>query len=210
MILPFLVICMLILLFFIKTDEIEGWDKPVKIQNLLTLDECKKIIEIAEPKFTRSSTVGATGPTETRTSETAWIPKTEPIVLKVLKKACELTGKSIENCEDMQVVRYLPGEYYRPHHDSCCEDVDSCVKFAEKSGQRVGTLILYLNDDFDEGYTHFPNLDMYFREPPGSGIFFRPLDKTNTGCHPMALHGGFPPKNGTKYACNIWVRENNV
>ena len=162
---------------------------------------------MAEPNFARSTVVAQDAVDQSRTSDTAWLPKTDPLVRKIIHKAMELTGKPFDNCEDMQVVRYKPGTYYRAHHDSCCENNNSCMEFEDKGGQRVGTLLLYLNDDFTEGQTHFPDLDLKMTAPPGSAIFFRPLGAKDPRCHPKALHAGLPINSGTKYVCNIWVRE---
>lgn len=192
------------------SDTESTWEPPYIIDNVLTPEECKYIIEKAEPMFTRSSVVGVEGIDESRTSETAWIPRDDPIALKVLIKAMEATGKKLENCEELQVVKYAPGAYYRDHHDSCCEDSEACSTFEKNGGQRIGTLLVYLNSDFTDGETHFPNYgDLKLKATPGSGIFFKPLGNDDDKCHPGALHAGLPISSGTKYVCNAWVRENN-
>ena len=191
------------------TDESATWEDPITIQNIITPDECKYIIRQAEPRFARSTVVSNAPVDSTRTSDTAWVPREDPVVRKVLEKAMQLTGKPFENCEDLQVVRYRPGTYYRAHHDSCCDDTDSCKDFERQGGQRVGTLLLYLNDDFTDGHTQFPkfNNGLKIKADPGSAIFFRPLGTDDQRCHPKALHAGLPISPGTKYVCNIWVRE---
>lgn len=183
------------------------WDPPVEVGQLLTTEECKAIIDFAEPKFKRSTLVAADEIDDTRTSETAWLPRDHDLSRKILAKARELTGMPFENCEDVQVVRYNPGQYYKPHHDACCEDNEHCMNFENEGGQRVGTLLVYLNDDYEEGWTLFPNAQLKLKAPTGHGIFFRPLGRDDCRCHPNALHGGMPVKNGTKYLCNVWVRE---
>jgi len=216
-----IIICLLLILLFIilyeppvdpsitfprgYTEEEDQWEEPVVVENLLSIEECNKIIESSKDKFSQSQVIGPN--TGDRTSETAWIHKDDPIAKKILLKACEMTGKPIENCEDLQIVRYKPGTFYKYHHDSCCENNEGCKNFEKSGGQRVGTLILYLNDDFTDGHTEFPNLKRKYRSPPGSGLFFRPLDKDYKRCHRLALHGGMPPSSGTKYLCNAWVRE---
>jgi prolyl 4-hydroxylase len=184
------------------------WERPQMIHGILTPDECAYIINKAHDSFTRSTVVGVEGADESRTSETAWITKDDPVARKVLEKACALTGKPMEHTEDLQIVRYKPGTYYREHHDACCEDTEACSLFENKGGQRVGTLLVYLNDEFTDGETHFPALDLKMKAPPGSAIFFRPLG-TEDKCHPKALHAGLPISSGTKYVCNAWVRETN-
>lgn len=192
------------------TQASDPWEPPVVVDSVLTKEDCKYIIEKANSLFTRSSVVGVEGTDPSRTSETAWIPRDDPVAQKVFSKACELTGKPMGCCEDLQVVRYKPGTFYRAHHDSCCDDSDACKNFETRGGQRVGTLLVYLNDEFTDGETHFPDHgDVKMKAPPGSAIFFRPLATDAPQCHPKALHAGLPISSGTKYVCNAWVREGN-
>jgi prolyl 4-hydroxylase len=190
------------------TRASDPWDPPVVVDSVLTKEDCKYIIEKANSLFTRSSVVGVEGTDPSRTSETAWIPRDDPVAQKVFSKACELTGKPMGCCEDLQVVRYKPGTFYKAHHDSCCDDSDACKNFETRGGQRVGTLLVYLNDEFTDGETHFPDHgDLKIKAPPGSAIFFKPLATDTLQCHPKALHAGLPISSGTKYVCNAWVRE---
>jgi prolyl 4-hydroxylase len=204
-----------LLVLWIISDRSRGyeppestWDGPQMVHGILEPHECDYIIGKAESSFARSTVVGIDGPDESRTSETAWVSKDDPVARKILERVCELTGKSYENTEDLQVVRYKPGTYYRAHHDACCEETEACSLFENKGGQRVGTLLVYLNDDFTDGETHFPDFgDLKMKAPPGSAIFFKPLGSEDK-CHPKALHAGLPISSGTKYVCNAWVREN--
>lgn len=169
-----------------------------QVDGLLTPDDCQYIINSAN--FAPSTTLD--GNKAYRTSETAWIPKTDAVAQKVLLKACELSGTSLEQCEDLQVVRYNPGTYYKPHQDSCCDKNTYCDEFKKERGERLGTLLVYLNNDFTDGETEFPNIKQKFKPSPGSGIFWDPY-----GCPPEALHAGLPVSSGTKYVCNSWIRE---
>ena len=218
----FLIIIVLLVIYWCTDDVVEPtyrgfcdasepWEPPITVENIITPEECLHIIQLAMPRFSRSGIVGRAGPGDIRTSETAWIDEDyDPVVQKIIAKACELTGKTPDYCEKIQVVRYTPGTYYRPHHDSCCDPDPSCLDFEKVSGPRVGTLLIYLNSEFENGETEFPNLKAKFRSPPGTGVFFRPLNKSEKQCHPHALHGGMPPTNGTKYACNVWIRQNKT
>lgn len=190
------------------TNNESSWDPPEVINDIITPDECKHIIAQATPRFTRSSTVGSQND-PSRTSDTAWVSKNDPVARKIVQKACELSGKPIENCEDLQVVRYKPGTFYRAHHDSCCDDSQGCREFETQGGQRIGTLLVYLNSEFTDGETHFPDFnDLKLKANPGSAIFFRPMGRDECKCHPKAKHAGLPPSSGVKYVCNVWVREN--
>jgi prolyl 4-hydroxylase len=190
------------------TGASDPWQPPVVVDSVLTKDDCRYLMEKANSLFKPSSVVGVNGQDPSRTSETAWISKDDPVAKKVFAKACEMTGKPMGCCEDLQVVRYKPGTYYRAHHDSCCDGSDACQEFETKGGQRVGTMLVYLNDEFTDGETHFPDHGgVKMKTPPGSAIFFRPLANDTPKCHPKALHAGLPISSGTKYVCNAWVRE---
>ena len=190
------------------TDDQAPWEHPQIVSDVLTPEECTYLIEKATPLFSRSTVVGTSAPDASRTSQTAWIPKTDPVAQKVFTKALEFTGKTMDECEDLQVVRYEPGTYYREHHDSCCDGTQGCIDFEKEGGQRVATLLVYLNSDFTDGETHFPNLDLKLKADPGSAILFRPLGTEESKCHPKALHAGLPISSGVKYVCNAWIREN--
>ena len=186
----------------------DSWEPPVIVDSILTKDDCRYLMEKANSLFKPSGVVGVSGQDPSRTSETAWISKDDPVAKKVFAKACDLTGKHMGCCEDLQVVRYKPGTFYKAHHDSCCDGSDACQEFETKGGQRVGTLLVYLNDEFTDGETHFPDHgDVKMKAPPGSAIFFKPLANDAPKCHPKALHAGLPISSGTKYVCNAWVRE---
>ena len=209
-----LVILCAILIIIIRTRE-RGfthddapWEHPQIVSNVLTPEECQYIIDKATPLFSRSTVVGTSVPDSSRTSQTAWISKSDPVAQKVFAKALEFSGKTLDECEDLQVVKYEPGTYYMEHHDSCCDGSQGCIDFEKDGGQRVATLLVYLNSEFTDGETHFPNLDLKLKADPGSAILFRPLGSKEAKCHPKALHAGLPISSGVKYVCNAWIREN--
>ena len=77
-----------------------------------------------------------------RDSETAWLDFTDPVVMRVARRCASLTDRPIMNCEHLQVLRYKPGGHYRPHQDTFSDT---------KGNKRMYTVILALNDDYEEG-----------------------------------------------------------
>ena len=184
------------------------WIPPRIIPNFITPDERKHILKKAEPLYEESKTV--TGfDTQTRKSETAWIEREDPVVRGVIERACQLTQMPFQNVEKMQVVKYGVDGFYNAHYDASCDDKPESIEFEKNGGQRVLTVLCYLNEDFEGGATQFPNLNQDFKAPVDGALLFYSLQTPDRGnkCHPLSLHAGMPVTRGQKYICNIWIRE---
>ena len=106
--------------------------------------------------------------------------------------------------ELMGVLRYRPGEEYRPHHDYLPEDA---VDYSDvrRAGQRRATLLTPLNAAYEGGETLFPRLGLRFRLAAGDSLLF---ENTADG-EPIAdsLHAGAPVASGEKWMLTLWLRE---
>lgn len=187
-------------------DETDPYDRPYILQNFLTQDQCRAIINHSESKLIDSEVLGGKHK-NVRDSQQHWIPKSDPLAKPLFEKVSKMFNIPFENGEDLQVVRYRPGQFYKEHHDSCCDDNENCSDFIKKGGQRVLTVLIYLNNEFEEGNTYFKNLDLKLKAATGDAIVFYPLAKGTNKCHPYALHSGMPVTSGTKWIANLWFRE---
>lgn len=179
---------------------------PEEIHNFIDQHDREHIINTANPLFRESQLVSG-GTENVRKSETAWLPKTDPIVEKIIRKTCSMTNIPFEHAEKLQVVKYQPGGFYNAHYDASCDDRKECVEFEKNGGQRIVTLIIYLNDDYEGGHTEFPNLKKQYKLNKGDALLFYSLEKNGNLCHPLSLHSGTPVKSGEKYIANVWLRE---
>ena len=187
-------------------DIKEDYEEPQIFENFISNDEITYIIESSKPKFRESKLV--TGYSEkVRKSETAWLSKNDPVIASIIKRVCSITHIPFENAEKIQVVKYQPNGFYTRHYDASCDDKKECVEFEKNGGQRMVTMIIYLNDDFTGGTTEFPNLKTEFQPKKGNGLLFYSLQKNGNKCHPKSLHAGKPVKTGEKYIANVWLRE---
>jgi len=80
-------------------------------------------------------------------------PQRTPFTLYA--RLAQIAGVPFENCELMGILRYAPGQEYFPHHDYLPEDAADYSE-VKRSGQRIRTLLITLNDDYDGGETAFP------------------------------------------------------
>lgn len=191
---------LLIVLICIVVYMLPVYRKPQVFRQFITPEECAYIMETAQDKLSASTiSENRTVDKTVRDSKTAWLEKDDPIVKKVIERCIALTDRPITNCEKLQVLKYEPGGFYRPHHDACC------LKSCEEKNQRMFTFIIVLSDDFRGGETKFPTLKKSYKLNTGDVLFFDNLDNYGM-CTTQALHGGEPVLSGEKWICNLWVR----
>ena len=177
---------------------IPTYQKPRVIHDFISDEEIEHIKKEAESKF-YTSTVAENGTVDKnmRDSETAWLDLEDPVVHGVAQKCVSLTDRPIQNCEKLQVLRYRPGGFYKPHQDTFSDT---------KGNKRMYTVILALNDDYEGGETAFPNLRRKYKMNKGDALLFHTLDNYELMTS-KALHGGLPVKSGEKWICNLWVHK---
>ena len=190
---------MVILLFLIVLLAylLPTYPKPVVIENFLSENERIHIKQEAKSKL-QVSTVDKDRRVDEqiRKSETAWLSTEDPIVRSVVERCVSRTDRPIENCEQLQVLRYKEGGHYNPHQDV----------FYQDKNKRLYTFIIALNDEYEGGETAFPYLNEKYKLNAGDALFFHTLD--NYGLDTTdALHGGQPVKSGEKWVCNLWVHK---
>jgi prolyl 4-hydroxylase len=176
---------------------------------LLTSEECDGLVEQARGRLTRSETVdNSTGGSEVnsaRTSEGMFFQRGEsPLIQRVENRIAALLQWPVRWGEGLQVLRYGPGAEYRPHHDYFDPKHAGTATVLKRGGQRLGTLVMYLNDPVRGGGTTFPDITLEVAAIKGNAVFFsydRPHATTRT------LHGGAPVVEGEKWVATKWLRE---
>jgi Rps23 Pro-64 3,4-dihydroxylase Tpa1-like proline 4-hydroxylase len=136
---------MILLLFilFLVWYLIPTYQKPRVIPNFLSEEEINHIKKEAESKLSTSTiAANATVDKTMRDSETAWLDLEDPVVNRVATRCANLTDRPLKNCEKLQVLRYRPGGFYKPHQDTFSD--------TEKK-KRMYTIIIALNDDYEGG-----------------------------------------------------------
>ncbi len=183
--------------------------RVVVFGNLLTAAECEQLIELARPRLARSETViNATGGSEVnaaRTSDGMFFERGEHAVIQRLEaRIAALVNWPVDHGEGLQILRYRPGAEYRPHHDYFDPAHSGTPRILERGGQRVGTLVMYLNTPEAGGATTFPEVGLEVAPVRGNAVFF-----SYTRAHPSTktLHGGAPVLAGEKWVATKWLRE---
>jgi prolyl 4-hydroxylase len=183
--------------------------RVVVFGNLLTAAECEQLIGLARPRLARSETViNATGGSEVnaaRTSDGMFFERGEHAVIQRIEaRVAALVNWPVDHGEGLQILRYRPGAEYRPHHDYFDPAHSGTPRILERGGQRVGTLVMYLNTPEAGGATTFPEVGLEVAPVRGNAVFF-----SYNRAHPSTktLHGGAPVLAGEKWVATKWLRQ---
>ena len=183
--------------------------RVVLFGDLLSPDECDEMIALARARLARSETVqtdtGASEVNEARTSQGMFFERGEnPLVTRIEARMAALLGWPLENGEGIQVLRYGPGAEYKPHYDYFDPAHSGTPSILKRGGQRVASLVCYLNTPAQGGATVFPDAQLDVAPVRGNAVFFS-YDRA----HPVTrtLHGGAPVLEGEKWVATKWVRE---
>ena len=182
----------------------------MRIDKLLSADECRLLVACAQPGRRRPGAVDpVTGGARTmplRTgSETRFDPTDEDVALRVVQlRMARAARVELVQAEPLVVLHYAPGEEYRPHRDYLPPDaVDSD---RPQAGNRSRTICTYLNHVEGGGETVFPRADMSVTPVPGCAVVFDNLF-TDGRPDPDSLHAGMPVTGGEKWLATLWLRE---
>lgn len=183
--------------------------RVVLFGGLLSDAECDALVAEAQPRLARSETVvNTTGGSEVnaaRTSDGMFFQRGEsPLIQRIEQRIGALLRWPVPWGEGLQVLHYRPGAEYRPHHDYFDPKHGGTEAVLRRGGQRVGTLVIYLNTPAKGGATTFPDVALEVAAIKGNAVFFsydRPHPTTRT------LHGGAPVVDGEKWVATKWLRE---
>ena len=176
---------------------------------LLSAEECDALVDLSRPRLARSETVdNATGGSEVneaRTSRGMFFERGEvPLIARIEARIAALVNWPVDHGEGLQILHYGPGAEYRPHHDYFDPAQPGTPTILQRGGQRVGTLVMYLNTPERGGATVFPDVGLDVAPVKGNAVFFsydRPHAMTRT------LHGGAPVLEGEKWVATKWLRQ---
>ena len=183
--------------------------RVVVFGDLLSDDECAALVATAARRLTRSLTVETKTGGETlnvdRTSDGMFFERGEnELISRIEQRIAKVLRWPVEFGEGLQVLRYGPGAEYKPHYDYFDPSEPGTPSILQRGGQRVATLVMYLQEPEQGGATTFPDVGLEVAPKRGTGVFFsyeRPDPGTRT------LHGGAPVLAGQKWVATKWLRE---
>lgn len=184
-------------------EEVLSADPDIRIaRGFLGAEECVYVMRKAEPALRPSMIIDdvtrrpVLHPVRTSFSMN-FDHSTEDLVINAInRRIASLTGSDVSSGEPLHILRYTPGQEFRPHLDA----------MTGEANQREWTALTYLNEGYEGGATVFPDLGITARGETGDCLIFRVCNAA--GEADMRLkHAGEPVTAGVKWLASRWIRQ---
>ena len=147
-------------------------------------------------------------PEAVRSSSTCTLDHIWPQCASLTCKIEALTQRDWTHFEPIALTRYRRGERYTVHHDGLSLKRDrpglDAMQFFAQGGQRVATVLCYLNDVAEGGATAFPKLGIEVKPKRGRCLLFFP-GHLDGRMDEATLHEATPAVD-VKWVAQVWVR----
>ena len=183
--------------------EILSDDPRITIhRGLFSAAECRYLTLLGTPWLERAMVIDeATGAgviDAIRDADTSSFPPlAEDLVVQEIN-ACiaAASGTDKKWGEPLTILRYRPGQQYRPHHDA---------GGATHVAPREWTALIWLNDDYAGGETDFPDVGVRVKGAVGDLLLFHNVTDDGVPDQRM-MHAGLPVTSGVKWLASRWIR----
>lgn len=181
------------------------------LQGVLSPDECAEIVALGRGRL-RASTVmdphsGRDRTAEHRSSEGMFfLPGETPFVARIERRIAELMNCPLRNGEGLQLLHYHPGAGSAAHYDFLTPGSTANDASLARSGQRVSSLVIYLNDVERGGETVFPEIGLAVTPRQGHAVHFE-YTNSRGDVDLKSVHAAAPVQAGEKWVLTKWMRE---
>jgi prolyl 4-hydroxylase len=182
------------------------------LDGVLSSDECDELVNRSKEKLSPSTTVdketGEMKVIRNRTScGTFFHLEEDDFIARLDKRLAEIANWPLDHAEGLQILNYRLGGEYRPHFDFFPPKDLGSAAHTSHGGQRVATIIIYLNDVEEGGETIFPKLSLSVPPRKGNAVYFA-YHNSKGQVDERTLHGGAPVLKGEKWIATKWMRQN--
>jgi prolyl 4-hydroxylase len=181
------------------------------LNGVLDAGECAELIEMARPRLQPSTLVdpqtGRDVVTGLRSSLGMFFrPQENALVARLDRRIAELMNLPLAHGEGLQILHYPCGAGSAPHFDFLLPSNEANVASVARSGQRVSTMVCYLNDVPEGGETVFPEAGWTVSPQRGHAVYFEYCNSLQQ-LDPASLHGSSAVLRGEKWVATKWMRQ---
>lgn len=202
----------------IHTDDFEvrvlaRYAKPaiVLLERVITDAECDELIELSKQRLEPSQVYTGRGEevrvSKTRKSESALFDRKEhPLIAKLDRRFSQIMQAPEDHCEALATAHYKVGGFIRAHTDYLTLDTMPVQATLARGGQRVATLLVYLNDVEAGGETRFTEFGLSIEPRKGMALYWEFCNQRGE-VDPSTMHEGCKVTAGEKWIVTKWRRE---
>jgi prolyl 4-hydroxylase len=129
-----------------------------------------------------------------------------PFIARLDRRISQLMNSPLEHGEGLQVLHYGPGTQSTPHFDFLAPCNAANQASLARSGQRIASLVIYLNHVIAGGETVFPEVGLSVSPTKANAVYFEYCNSRRQVDYKSA-HAGAPVIEGEKWAVTKWMRE---
>lgn len=192
-------------------------DSPriVSLPDFIPLPWCRWFIALAAARLKPALVYDAASTrnyrSQTRTNSIAEFNLVENDVLHFLlqERMSRACGVPMQQMEGSAILNYQPGQEIGNHYDFVAPELPNYRDEITVNGQRIVTFLVYLNDDYADGATVFPEIGLSNKGRAGEGLYF--VNALPDGSPDVrTLHAGTAPQRGEKWIVSQFIRNRPV
>lgn len=183
-----------------------GLAEIYELENFITPVECDTFKELVCQNLSESKVTDPYADKRVRTSKTAILNADQHEIIRQLDARMHLFMRIPTHCsEAMQGHVYEVGQEFKPHFDFFDFTQEFNKPYKEK-GQRLWTLMVYLDEPAAGGATQFKDLQLEFAPQKGKALIWRNCLPNGYG-NTHTMHAGLPVLEGQKTILTKWFNE---
>jgi len=189
------------------------------LSNVMSSEECAELIALAKPRLSPSTVVDPlTGRDKIaghRSSSGMFFNLNEtPFIARLDQRIAEIMNMPVEHGEGIQILYYPEGAESTPHYDFLVPSNAANRASLARSGQRLSTMVTYLNDVPEGGETIFTVTGWTITPQRGNAVYFEYAHRLSSNEQHLldqtdhaSLHASKPVTQGEKWVATKWMRQ---
>lgn len=182
-----------------------------RIPTLVDKDICTWLIGKARDKLTPALVYDSVQqkeirhPTRSNSSAILGLGDTNVLLTLLQIRIAASMQVPLRQLEAATILHYKGSEQIRNHFDFIDPASPHYAEQIRLRGDRIITFLVYLNDNYADGETEFPEAGVKHKGTRGEGLFF--VNVTEEGKPDLrTVHAGLPPSAGEKWVITQFIR----
>jgi hypothetical protein len=198
-----------------QSINVDNWRRPLPrqslceapriryVENLVAAEICDWLIDRARGRLKVARMFDGHRPVFTATRNNSDycfdIVEADLVVILLRERVSSVVKLPVFAMEPPQIFHYALGQEIKNHYDHVSSE-------GGYPAERIATLLLYLNDDYDGGELDFPKVGFRRKGCKGDAIYFANVDAAGVP-DKLSLHAALPVTRGEKWMLSQWVQD---